>query len=98
MAWTSPATVGGGQLIDAAWMNTYLRDNLNALSTHTHDGAPGGGTAELAGVDSVTTDDIADPSAPGAGKTVIWTNSGKLHQRAGAAGTAEEIEVTGHTH
>lgn len=31
MAWTEPATATPGELITAAWLNTYIRDNLNAL-------------------------------------------------------------------
>lgn len=29
MAWTAPATATVGQVLTAAWMNTYVRDNLN---------------------------------------------------------------------
>jgi len=31
MAWTVPATATVGQLVTASWLNTYLRDNMNAL-------------------------------------------------------------------
>lgn len=31
MAWTSPATAIAGSVLTAAWLNTYLRDNLNWL-------------------------------------------------------------------
>lgn len=31
MAWTTPATATVGQVLTAAWLNTYVRDNLNAL-------------------------------------------------------------------
>lgn len=31
MAWTEPATVQPGDLVTAAWLNTYIRDNMSAL-------------------------------------------------------------------
>ncbi len=99
MAWTSPATVGGGQMIDATWMNTYVRDNLLALDQHAHGGAAGDGSADL-DVTEVRLDNVSDPSAPGAGLTVIATrvSDGTLRQRAGASGSIENLAVEGHTH
>ena len=31
MAWSAPASAVPGQLVTAAWLNQYLRDNMNAL-------------------------------------------------------------------
>lgn len=98
MAWTSPRTWANGLVVTATILNTEIRDNLLELSTHIHDGSAGEGDDELAGVDSITLDDITDPAAPGASKTIIYAEGGKLKQRAGASGTEEELEVVGHQH
>lgn len=98
MAWTAPETVGAGQMIDAAFLNINLRDNVNALANHLHDGTGGGGSDALDGVDSITHDDNTDPAAPGADKLVVWTNSGKLRYRSGVSGAIIEIESDAHTH
>ena len=47
MAWIAPKT-WGIVLVDASQMNAQLKDNLNVLSTHTHTGASGFGSASLA--------------------------------------------------
>lgn len=31
MAWTTPASATPGQLVTAAWLNQYIRDNMNAM-------------------------------------------------------------------
>lgn len=31
MAWTAPATAVAGSVLTAAWLNTYLRDNMLAI-------------------------------------------------------------------
>lgn len=98
MAWTAPRTYVDGEILTADILNIDIRDNLNALSLHAHGGSAGDGDDELSGVDKITFDDIADPAAPGASKTVLWTNSGKAHQRAGASGAAEELSTTDHSH
>mgnify|MGYP001592239233 CR=1 FL=1 len=43
MAWTAPRTWVTSELVTAAIMNTHIRDNLLALSTHEHTGAAGAG-------------------------------------------------------
>lgn len=98
MTFSAPRTWATGLVVTAGILNTEIRDNLLALSVHGHSGAAGDGDDVLTGVDSATFDDISDPAAPGAAKTVIWTNTGKLHQRAGAAGVAEEFSVNTHSH
>jgi hypothetical protein len=47
LAWTSPLTWTVAQLVTAANLNTHIRDNLNALSGHTHTGAAGDGSANI---------------------------------------------------
>ena len=39
MAWTAPNLWVTGQMVTAALLNTYVRDNLLTLSTHAHGGA-----------------------------------------------------------
>lgn len=43
MAWTTPITWNPNTTVPAATLNQQLRDNLNALSAHTHTGAAGDG-------------------------------------------------------
>jgi hypothetical protein len=99
MAWTNPKTWADGEIPDEDVMNTHIRDNLNALSTHSHSGAAGDGSADLAGVDSITTDDQGStPSAPGSNKVIIFSEGGVLKMRAGASGSALTFSTTDHTH
>jgi hypothetical protein len=99
MAWTNPKTWADGEIPDEDIMNTHVRDNLNALSTHTHSGSAGDGSANLAGVDSITTDDAGStPSAPGSNKVIIFSEGGVLKMRAGASGSALTFSTTDHTH
>ena len=99
MAWTTPRTWADGEIPTAALMNTHIKDNLNAVSTHTHSGAAGDGSAALSGVDTITlADQGSTPSAPGSSKLVLFSESGILKQRVGAAGAATIISVTGHGH
>ena len=99
MAWTNPKTWADGEIPDEDVLNTEIRDNLNALSTHTHSGAAGDGSATLAGVDSITTDDAGStPSAPGSNKVIIFSEGGVLKMRAGASGSALTFSTTNHSH
>ena len=43
MAWTTPRTWTTNEIVTAAMLNTDVRDNLNALSAHSHSGAGGDG-------------------------------------------------------
>lgn len=97
MTWVTPRTWATGLVVTATILNTEIRDQLLHYAIHNHDGGSGNGASAI---DPTTfrMNDSADPAAPGSGKTIIWTNSGKLHQRAGAAGAAEEFSVVGHTH
>jgi len=97
MAWGLPDRAVVGDVMTVVW-GTAVADSLAAASLHAHGGAAGAGDDQLVGSDSIDMDDIAAPDAPGAGKTIISAQSGKLNQRAGAAGTSEELSVTTHTH
>ena len=99
MAWTNPKTWADGEIPTDDILNTHIRDNLNALSTHTHSGAAGDGSATLSGVDSITTDDAGStPSAPGSNKVIIFSEGGVLKMRAGASGSALTFSTTDHSH
>ena len=47
MAWTVPKT-WKPEMVTASDLNTQWRDNLNQLSTHSHDGTAGNGGTSLA--------------------------------------------------
>lgn len=98
MAWTEPRTWVDGDIVSPAMLNTEIRDNLLVVSQHAHDGTAGEGADDLSGVDTITLDDGTAPAAPGASKTVVWAEGGRLQKRAGASGAAEELSVTGHAH
>jgi len=98
MAYTTARTYQTGDLINADMLNEQLKDNLNALSTHTHTGAAGSGNDELSGVDSITFDDVSStPDAPAANDIIIYSESGVLKYRV-PAGTVFTLSTTGHTH
>lgn len=98
MAYADLARPATGDLLAAShWIQ--MRDNWLANKLHKHGGAEGDGDDELGpGVDSINFDDVAGPAAPGAGKTIIYSNAGRLRQRAGAAGIARRLSIVGHTH
>lgn len=99
MAWTSPITWTAGQLVTAADLNTHVRDNQLALSTHGHDDGVGGeGSGALGALVKTTRTDAAAPAAPGAGKVVIYSVAGRLRYRAGAAGVDTLLDDPSHTH
>ena len=99
MAWTTPRTWTDGEIPTAAVLNTHIRDNLNALSTHTHSGAAGDGNDEMTGVDTITIDDSGStPAAPGSSKVKIFSDSETLKVRAGASGAATVVSLSTHTH
>jgi len=97
MAWTALARAVVGDVITVTW-GKAVADSLAALSLHKHGGSAGDGDDELAGPDSFTLTDISEPDAPGADKTAMSAQSGKVNQRAGAAGSSEELSIVGHTH
>ena len=77
MAWSAPRIWIAGDMATAALLNTHIRDNLLALSTHAHGGAAGDGNDELSGLDFANFDDLAaNPSTAGRiqknGANLIW--------------------------
>ena len=102
MAWTTPRDWTGisGNIVTAAQLNVDLRDNLNVLSTHTHTGAAGMGSATMSGVtlSALTTLTFADQSANADaagelqrnGNDLIWYGSSAVNitQADASAGTA----------
>jgi hypothetical protein len=94
MAWTAPKTWAVGETVTAAKLNTHIKSNLIALDQHTHDGSSGDGNDELTGLDHITFDDISAPSAPGSGKTRLYSVSGVLRRRSGASGADVAVART----
>lgn len=98
MAWTNPATVTVAEMIDAAWMNTYVRDQLNVVNDHNHQaGATGEGSDNLQDVVTATFTDQSAPGLPGAGWTYVYAaTGGGIHQKPNAGD--ETLSVVGHAH
>lgn len=72
MAWTTPRTWADDEIITTAYMNAQIRDNMNALTAHTHGGSAGDGSSTLAsgisfsGLATVTfADQSGNPSVTG---------------------------------
>jgi hypothetical protein len=82
--------------VTVAVLTTRVTDAFTALNAHTHDGSGGDGSANIT-PSSVLFTDQSDLDAPASGKTVLWSNAGKLHQRTNG-GAAQEMDVVGHTH
>tara|TARA_R110000796_G_scaffold46509_5_gene112408 strand:- start:733 stop:1443 length:711 start_codon:yes stop_codon:yes gene_type:complete len=99
MAWTNPKTWADGDIPDAADLNTHIKANLDALSTHAHSGAAGDGSAALAPISTVTfANQGSTPAAPGSAKVAVFSESETMKVRAGASGAATVISLTGHVH
>ena len=102
MAWTTPLDWTGitNDIVTAAQLNQQLRDNLNVLSTHTHTGAAGMGSASLSGISLAAlgtltfADQSANPDAAGElqrnGNALKWYGSSvvDLTTSDASAGTA----------
>lgn len=98
MAWKEIPRLVVGDLIDSAWMNTYVRDNLNAIGVNAHTGAGGDGSAILASVNHVDLDEQGALSEPAAGHVRFATNTdGTLRFRANG-GSELTVSNTTHTH
>ena len=98
MAWTAPITWVTAEIPTAALFNTHIRDNFLALDQHGHGGSSGDGGTSLGDLVKGTFTDAAAPTAPGAGKTSVYSVSGKPHYRAGAAGADTLLSAEGHAH
>lgn len=99
MAWTTPKTWADGDIPDADDLNTHIKANLDALSTHAHSGAAGDGSAALAPITTVTfVNQGSTPAAPGSTKVNIFSESETLKVREGASGAAVAISLANHTH
>ena len=99
MAWTTPKTWADGDIPDAADLNTHIKANLDALSTHAHSGAAGDGSAALAPISTITfANQGSTPAAPGSAKVAVFSESETMKVRAGASGSATVISLAGHVH
>jgi hypothetical protein len=98
MAWTTPATWTDGEIPDADKLNAQIKNNHLFLSTHTHSGAAGDGSASLAPTSLTLPNQGSDPDAPGSGKLIIYEQGDLLKSRAGASGAEKVYSTTDHTH
>jgi hypothetical protein len=98
MAWTAPPKTTTGELIDAAWMNAYVRDNLLALDTHGHSGATGDGAATLDSLDEIQWEHKSGLGAGEAGHAAMWMASDGTVRVHNAGGSELTISDTSHTH
>lgn len=98
MAWSETPKSTVGDMIDAAWLNTYVRDNLTALGINAHTGAAGGGSATLGSVDHNDFDEGGALSEPAADHVRFAANTdGTLRYRANG-GSELTVSAIGHTH
>ncbi len=93
----NPRTWADQETPTALQFNVEFRDRFDFLSVHSHTGADGDGSAAI-NPDTVTLDDISTPSAPGANKVVVFSESETARVRAGASGSAVDISLATHTH
>jgi hypothetical protein len=98
MAWTTPATWTDGEIPDADKLNAQIKNNHLFLSTHTHSGVAGQGSASLAPTSLTLPNQGSDPDAPGSSKLIIYEQGDLLKSRAGASGAEKVYSTTDHTH
>lgn len=106
MAYTALSAASSGQLINAAWMNTYLRDNINALNgngvvpTYAIVWIPASDTTKpdnwFACDGSYGVVDLRDRMIIGAGSTYAVHDVGGSATAAQAAHTAHSITAPAH--
>ena len=96
---TLPPLLKTGDMIDAAWMNTYVRDNLRLQDTHTHDGGVSEGLAVPTPA-SITFQQIksADVEHPAAGRTVMWAGQDSTVKFVAESGNVMTVSDSTHTH
>ena len=93
MAYSAVPYVDVGTQITEAWMDAYVKANIDALGAHTHSGAAGDGSSNLNDVDTIIHDQQgSDPSAPASGHCVVYFKSGGLFIRQ-AGGSADQVET-----
>lgn len=100
MAYNAVATVIVGELLEPEWWNTNIKENMTFFADTADHGSADHGSKTLGasgGLTSMRYQDGSDPAAPGPGKTIIYSKSGKMFQRAGAAGSPEEFSIVGHS-
>ncbi len=90
MAWVTPRTWVDQEVVTVGIMN-QVRDNFLALDQHGHSGSAGDGGTTLGNLTKETFTDASAPDAPGAGKTVVYTVSGRPTYRAGGAGASVQL-------
>lgn len=99
MAWNNPPKSTVGDLVDASWMNTYVRDNLTALGINAHTGAAGDGSSTLDSVDysdmNQTGSALSEPAVDHV--RVAMQTDGTLRFRANGS-SEKTASVEGHTH
>ena len=94
MAWSTPRDWSSGELITHTIMNAHVKDQFDALSGHSHSGAAGDGSSELADVDTMTFDHQgSDPSAPASGHGTIYFKSDGLYFR-NTGGSATRLALS----
>lgn len=97
---TPPTKILGDSAPTSDW-NTYVRDVAEHFADDHDHGSADHGALTLGGTGGLTYARLTDasaPDAPGVGRTQLYSVSGKTHQRAGASGPDEELEVTTHSH
>jgi len=77
-------------------MNEEVRDRFEMLTDHDHSGAAGEGSADIT-LGSILFTDQSSLAAPASGKTVIWTEGGRLSQRTNG-GSVEIIQEAHASH
>lgn len=107
MVWFPPITFVVGGMVAAgsgiAQLNVYLRNNVDILALHVHNGIPGSGGGTLGPLVSVTFIDAAVPGTPDIGvgtHTRVYTTGTAIGFRSGsvAGSAAKIISNTTHTH
>jgi len=99
MAWSLTPRSVVGDMVDASWLNTYVRDNLNTLSTHAHGGAAGDGSAILTSLDQADLDQTGSGLGEPATDHVRFASNSDGTLRFRTNGGHEIIVAeTGHTH
>ena len=104
MAYSTPRTWTSGELVTDDILNAHIKDQFDALSTHTHSGSAGDGSSALSDVDTIIWDHQgSDPSAPSGGHGVVYLKSDGLYVRqtggsASRLALASELHAESHNH